>query len=314
MRARLTALDKIAQGLDPLADDTNYSVKQACDAYLAECGEKPSHWRMKYYADALVSKLGHRPLAQVGEIDLRKLRRDLEGTGLSPQTVNKYFSWLRAASNFARGTGRVRITFWDACDQKTRARVFAKEPTIKVDVPETSDLDAVLAHLPTRYHAPTRLALLTGMRRGEVFGLRWSEVEFDKQSGSWWITLPDATEDPGRRTKSGKGRTIPLTSDAFALLPTRSATAKDHDPVWGTDLLVSFPCAWQRARTKAGLPTLRFHDLRHAFASNFLNKTGDVVALREIAGWASVSMADRYTHAKRDRQMNAMKIASQEGA
>jgi len=129
--------------------------------------------------------------------------------------------------------------------------------------------------------AIVRLALETGMRRGEILGLSWGHVNMSKGT----VHLPD--------TKNGDSRTVPLSPAAQDVLRglTRSIDGRVF-PVGDSGFVHTF----QRATERAGLKDLHFHDLRHEATSRFFEKGLDLMEVASITGHKSLSMLKRYTH------------------
>ncbi len=141
------------------------------------------------------------------------------------------------------------------------------------------------------------LALYTGMRAGELLCLQWSDVDFDRLL----VTVQRSWEGP---TKSGRIRHVPLPSPVAQAL--REWRLRCPHP----DLL--FPSQWGRRHHKSGpgpttkyfhrclaaadLPRIRFHDLRHTFASHYMLNGGEIYRLSRILGHASVTTTMRYAH------------------
>jgi integrase len=140
------------------------------------------------------------------------------------------------------------------------------------------------------------LAINTGMRRGELFGLRWRDVGLAGRR----ITITAAN------AKSGTARHIPLNSEALDVLTAWRARAGDAP----ADSLV-FPGregreldgvrgAWEdvlkRARIEGGSHGFRWHDLRHHFASRLVMAGVDLNRVRELMGHATMAMTLRYAH------------------
>jgi integrase len=136
-----------------------------------------------------------------------------------------------------------------------------------------------------RYLGPIiRLAVETGMRRGEILAIRRSDIDVDRRC----LLIP--------QTKNGHSRTIPLTTSTTALL----------EPFRSEDRLFpltanAFRLAWERLRRRAGLVDLHFHDLRHEAISLFFEQglTAPEVAL--ISGHRDMRMLFRYTHPVREQ-------------
>lgn len=128
-------------------------------------------------------------------------------------------------------------------------------------------------------------ALETGMRRGELLSLQWENVDLVRRTAF----IPD--------TKNGIPRTIPLTKAAAAIL----AELLDST---GQVFNVSIDClkaAWQRARVRAGISDLRFHDLRHEAVSRLFQLGLNVPEVALISGHKDPRMLFRYTHLMPDQ-------------
>ena len=134
------------------------------------------------------------------------------------------------------------------------------------------------------------LALNTGMRRGELFSLRWVDVDLGRRQ----LTIV------GADAKSEQTRYIDLNREAYTLLV-------EWQKRWGNYQLV-FPnpntgeqfdnikSAWNGLREAAGLKNFRFHDLRHSFASKLVMKGVDLYVVKELLGHSSIEMTERYAH------------------
>lgn len=142
-------------------------------------------------------------------------------------------------------------------------------------------------------------ALNTGMRRGEILNLQWSNV--DLKHG--FILLED--------TKNGEPRQIPINTtlrEAFLSLPRRiddsclfydSNTGKPFQSV-----RKSFSTACRRAK----LQDFRFHDLRHTFASQLVMAGIDLTTVRELLGHKTLTMTLRYAHLAPSHKVKAVNI------
>ena len=86
-----------------------------------------------------------------------------------------------------------------------------------------------------------------------------------------------------------------------ALLPPRRIDGGSvfRGPDGGT-LVLGFR-EWRKAAKEAGRPALRFHDIRHEWASRYVEAGGDLISLTEVGGWSSLSLVQRYSRASHDR-------------
>lgn len=132
------------------------------------------------------------------------------------------------------------------------------------------------------------LAISTGMRRAEILTLTRSQVDLQRKT----ITLLD--------TKNGDVRSVPLSGLALELIASRmAATAGPNDLVFpgeaaGRPLTLWKP--WRDALTAAGIPDLRFHDLRHTAASYLAMGGATPIELAAVLGHKTLQMVKRYAH------------------
>ena len=123
-------------------------------------------------------------------------------------------------------------------------------------------------------------AIETGMRRSEILKLRWCDVDLENGFASLYDT------------KNGEDRKVPLTRRCIEVLQTVPETHEQVFPISATCLRL----AWNRARNKAGITGLRFHDLRHEAVSRFFEMGMSVPEVALISGHKDVRQLFRYTH------------------
>ena len=126
-----------------------------------------------------------------------------------------------------------------------------------------------------------KFALASAMRRGEMLGLHWHEVDFQKRTA--YIPL----------TKNSTSRTVPLSSEALAILYglPRSLDGRVF-PINGPNLSAIF----DKARKLAKLDDFHFHDLRHMAITRMAEKLPNVIELSAVSGHKSLAMLKRYYH------------------
>ncbi len=132
------------------------------------------------------------------------------------------------------------------------------------------------------------LALSTGMRRGEIMNLRWSDVDLDRGS----ILL--------QTTKNGERRFIPLIGTTLDLLRSRYTNQAIDFLVFPAPHSSSKPIdirsAWETALRKAEISSFRFHDLRHTAASYLAMNQASLLEIGTLLGHKTVQMTKRYAH------------------
>ena len=128
-------------------------------------------------------------------------------------------------------------------------------------------------------------AIETGMRRGEILGLSWGNIDLKRRTA--FLPL----------TKNGSSREVPLSSKAVSVLQQQRPRTDTHPfPVNSN----AFRLAWVRLRNRAGLNDLRFHDLRHEAISRFFEMRLSIPEVALISGHKDLKMLFRYTHLKVD--------------
>lgn len=152
------------------------------------------------------------------------------------------------------------------------------------------------------------LAVTTGMRIGEMFGLKWSDVDLEVGTVQVRRTVAaDGAINPPK-TNSSK-RTIRLSKLASLALRRHPRTAEWVFPsAAGTPIgICNFhKNSWKRLLKRAGLPPTRFHDLRHAAATLMLSRGVPVKVVSEMLGHADVSTTlSIYAHVLPDMQESA---------
>lgn len=116
-------------------------------------------------------------------------------------------------------------------------------------------------------------ALATGMRAGELCGLRWDQVHGN------YVSLP--------KTKNGKPRDVPLSSEAQRLI----GLARGYDPVLVFGMQAqSLDANFRKYRARSGLEGFTFHDSRHTAATR-MARLVDVLTLCKIFGWSNTRQA-----------------------
>ena len=255
-------------------------------------------------------------LARIGEVPISMLK---------PSDVQDWMIWLRderglgsASRNKKHGVLAMVCKYAAAIgDAPIIATGLLKAPK---DLPkpvnsltESSALE-VAAQLRARLPEPLALAgiiaLMTGMRRGEICALMWRD--FDAKAGTLGISRTLHSKGQGiyalGDTKTSQGnRTIILPESVAALLRARK---KNSISQWifpqptSPELPMNPGTAYRRLKTlleKAGLPSIRFHDLRHTFATHALTSGVDAKTLAGILGHTNASFTlDTYTHVTPD--------------
>jgi integrase len=241
---------------------------------------KRSYRDDKYRMGRLQDWFGERPAQSLtpGEIERR-----LAGEDWTPATSNRHRSLLSLAFRLAVRAGKVK-------ENPVRQVTRRKENNIRVrflDAKEETALRAQIRKLNPDHEAEFALALHTGLRRNEQYRLRWESIDLARGI----LTVADA--------KNGEKRYVPLNSKAREALNALARTNKGSEYVCpGTDGRLGRD--WQRwfeqAVKLAGVGNLRWHDLRHSFASRLAMAGVPLRTIAELLGHKTLGMVMRYAH------------------
>ena len=202
----------------------------------------------------------------------------------SPATVNRELQVLSKVFSMAYDNGLVETNPMRRVHKLREAP--ARERYLTDD--EENQLFAIL--VGRRAHIrPIVVALQTGMRQGEILGLTWKNVDFEQK------TIYVA------HTKTGRPRKLPMNEPVEVELRSVKQDASSEEHVFSyarTGLkLTTFRHAWEGACSAAKIFGLRFHDLRHTFATRLRGKGVHEMDIMTLLGHTTLQMTSRYTHA-----------------
>lgn len=217
----------------------------------------------------------------------------------SPQTVRHVLELLRRIINFG-----VNNKLCKGIDFKID---MPKVDNIKTEDLTPSQIDSLLSAIEKDEHpyagAMMKMALFTGMRRGELFRLKWSHL--NRQHG--FIDIVDP--------KGGQDQKIPLNNAAKGVLDSvQKSNSLYVFPGRSGELRVNIAKQVNRIKKAAGLPKhfRPLHGLRHVFASNLANSGKvDMYTLQKLLTHKDSKMTERYSHLRDETLQNASNIAAQ---
>lgn len=290
------------------------------DLYAKQNIRRSTQLQYTYFMRALViPRIGELPLSQLSGLRLQMLYQELRtsgrthpqrhaGQGLSPKTVRSVHLFLHAA-----------------LEQAVRAGVIAKNPTVECKPPklERKEMKVIQAEQIGEYlqAAAERnvlplffLELTTGLRRGELLALLWSDL--DPQNRSISVTKSVARLDGELVVSKPKTqhsiRTLIIPQQAVDLLVQEHNLHPNNpymfpSPTTGTMYGPETVARIHKSLLKdAGLEDCRFHDLRHTFATVALQNGVDIKTLSGMLGhYSSGFTLDTYTHVTRKMQEEA---------
>ena len=249
---------------------------------------------------------------------------------LTTSIVQKFYNKLLSEGKSGSLVRDAHLILHQAMDVAVKENLIAKNPTNGTKIPKVE-------YKPKNILNETQLEMFmeaikedelwydffyteitTGLRRGELCGLKW--CDFNETTGQLNVVRTVTTRKGGGfkagETKTEKGtRTIYLPPSTIKLLSERKTKVSSEwifPNLYDNSKPINPSTAYLRLKAilkKAGLPNIRFHDLRHTFATHALSSGVDARTLSGILGHTNASFTlDTYTHVTNDMQKNASAI------
>lgn len=247
------------------------------DQFLEWSKANKKSWRTdKNLLRTLRSSFGLKRLDEITSWQVEQYKAKRRET-VSPRTVNMGLSILRRMFNLSIAWGSV-VKNPVTCvkmmrDPERPMRVLSPQEQTKL-------LEVCRPHLKDLI----LFALHTGMRKGEILGLRWSAVDLEQGV----ITVGGG--------KTGRLRSIPVNAVCRTVLERRKSAGGEFVFEWQGKRFDRFDKTWRATVAAAQIPPIRFHDLRHTFATRLVLAGEDLVTVGELLGHRSIQMTIRYSH------------------
>ena len=291
-----TALHEVAQGTH--ARDIKTTIADVVDAWIShgisEGLERGTiEPRKKHLKLHITPFIGRVKLAELTTPMVHRFADQLGDAGRSVAMRRKVLTSLSSAVSFAKGRGLVAQ---NACQEvKVRSDERAKA---KVVIPTKAELKLLIDKSPERWRPFIITATFTGMRASELRGLRWADVDLDagiirvSQRADAWSTIGPPKSAAGRRE-------IPLVP---MVINTLKQCPRDYELVFPNSHGRPFQHSnfhtyvWQPLLRTCGLD-LKFHSLRHAATSMFIELGWPAKRIQSVMGHATIGMTlDTYGH------------------
>jgi integrase len=230
--------------------------------------------RLKWFAQYLDDS----PLTDISRDLIDKLRTLRAGQS-SKSTANRYMALVRMILRKAHRE-------WDWIDRAPVVPMYRLEKT-EPRFLTRQQFDKLRKKLAPHLADLAEFSVETGLRMRNATGLRWAQVDLKR----------DLLVVPAARAKAGETISIPLSQRASAIL--RKWKGKDREHVFvfrGRAISDVNGAAFKTAARKSGVPWLRWHDLRHTWASWHIQSGTPLHILQELGGWKSYEMVRRYGH------------------
>lgn len=257
---------------------------------------------------------GERPVDSITPEDVERFRDELlEQTNLSPRTIVRHLTIAHGVFRYAmRKYGLTRNPA--SADLVDRPAVAYSGEFRTLD---SEQLAALIRQAESEQDAVLYLtAAQTGMRQGELRALRWGDIDFAGDRIHIRRSVSVGSTRRVKPPKSGKVRSVPLVpqvAHALAGLSRREHFTADNDfvfpdPVGQIENDELIRRRYRRALKAAGLPAIRFHDLRHMFGSIAV-KAFPISDVQQMLGHAHITTTMRYVH-HRPGAEDAAKLAA----
>lgn len=269
LRARYWRQEKLGE--------TIHTWREAVTRYKKEAVWRPSTRATNEYALRYFERINSVPVASINADGVRSayeavLREQTPASGARIMAVFRgvllacvRWGWIAYAPPVNLGHVHQREPQWLDAEQVT----------------------ALLKELPEHLKAPMMFSVLTGLRMSNTRDLTWDRVDLEEGH----VTIPAS------QYKTNRDQRFPLSTQAVKLLsglPHRTGRVFLYDGKPITGKLGAR--AFRKARARAGLENLRWHDLRHTFASWVAASGASDRVLQSLGGWTSPKMVARYAH------------------
>ncbi len=291
------------------------TVKEFCELWFDEVahGRKSPKTIKGYHSTInqyLIPTLGNIKLKFIEYNHARKVENFILRSGKTNRTVNKNMMNFKTIMNDAEKMGYIfknKIRGYKELKQKSRDLSYWTKEEVKQFLDYTRDHDEL--------HDLYELTLNTGLRLGEVVGLCWDKVDFE--GNQLVISRSMKREGLIENTKSGKTRYIPMNDKVRAILKNRLKTQMRGPFIFSKEdgTPVRYDHITQRnfkpSQINSGVSKIiRFHDLRHTFASHFVMNGGDIYMLKELLGHNEIQTTMIYAHLDKEFMQRACEFIS----
>jgi integrase len=322
LRAKFIA--SVSQGGFAEADVKKITVGDYLTQWVASLGQSVRVTTAARYGEILmrhvIPVIGKVQLGKLAPLDIQRLYADRLAAGLSPSTVALLHNILHKALKQGMRWGLLTRNVTEAVDPPKEATPEyvtwnQTQSAAFLSIADRDDLAALW-----------RLALLTGMRRGEVLGLKWEDVDLARgmlavrrtlsrgvgggyifgvpktAHGRRSIALPKSVVDSLKKHRTAQVELRLKVGEAYdSKLDMVFANALG-EPIHPNTLAARFT----KLQAQAGVPKIRIHDLRHTSATLMLANGEHPKIVQERLGHSDVSMTlNRYSHVTMDMQKDA---------
>ncbi len=269
----------------PTREAKRRTIRDLLERYkLTEIPKKRDTDNPTRQADFWIARLGDLRLFQLSPAVVVEVRDEMH-LQRSAATVNRYLALLSHACTTA-------VREWEWMESNPlRSVKRLKEPPGRVRYLDDEERDRLFAAVKASDHpylnVITLIAMTTGARRGEIFGLRWRDIDLNARRAVL------------NKTKNSERRSLALVGQVVdELTKHRKVRSLTNDflfmPNGGRSF--EFRSAWNKALQDAEITDFRFHDLRHCCASYLAMNGATTTEIAAVLGHKTLTMVKRYSH------------------
>lgn len=256
-------------------------LSKVIDDYLVNGykGQRPrdEEYKLNYWK----SQIGIKQISEVSRIDISNSLTNLP-SHLSNATVNRYKAAISVVFTYA-------CRYYNLLDNPVKS--IPSRPENNARIRYLSKDERALLFKATKeskwskLHLITLMAITTGARKGELLGLKWNDIDFNRN------TAYIAT------TKNGEAKVLPLVDEVINEL---NRFKQESGLVFNSEIKPSKPYdffkLWKKALEQADINDFRFHDLRHTTASYLAQSGASLLEIADVLGHKQIQMTKRYAH------------------
>lgn len=288
-------------------------------------GEFLTNWITKKHKSSIAATT-YRRYASLINVHIIPVLGSIKLQAITKNHVNALMLQMREKGQSARSQQQARAVLSAAFECAVEDDLVAANPVIKsrtITLDSTQIHPLSLAEVQTllskttelQLQARVRMAVLYAMRQGEVLGLQWKDVDFQKKTVFIWqqIQKIEGTYQFVKLKSEDSIRTLEIDDETLNALKAHKVQQNsdrlamgekwlDHDLVFTTSIGKPVDCKtdyrqWHRALANAGLPTKRLHDARHTSATLLFDQGLDIEVIRRFMGHSSVLLTSKtYVH------------------
>jgi len=293
---RIQRKQAVKEGKQPeIKPIVNHTFNELVGQYLKWAERQRSFRSKRGFIKQLAEAFGSLALRRFNSMLIEQYQTERLRRGNKPATVNRLVATLKHMFT--------KAVEWDMVEDETLKRIrkakLLEENNRRLRYLSKEECQNLITWCDKHLRPIVITALNTGMRKGEILGLKWDSV--DLRHG--FVLL--------ERTKNGERREIPINDSLRTTL--NSVTRRldvayvFHDPGTGEpyqDVKRSFNTALRKAKIK----DFHFHDLRHTFASHLVMAGQGLTTVKELLGHKTLTMTLRYAHLAPSHKVKAVEV------